>query len=99
MFPVAPLPNSPFTLAELASCAEYIGRKAARETALDQAPAHSKVCISGRQRPDGMEVIRQHANRNCFKRIALLRGHIHSPQSVNVTNQQIARPVGKREGE
>jgi hypothetical protein len=75
------------------------GGKAAREAALDQAPAGGKISVSFRQCPNRVNVIRQDADRDGFERAALLDGSIDISQSINLFHQQPARPVSENDGE
>jgi len=72
VFPVAALPNPLFPPRDLTGAAMRIGSDPARKSALDQVPAQRKVRVALRQRPYGVEVIRQYADRNRLERITVL---------------------------
>ena len=98
VLPIATLPDTLLSLAHLA-CGSRQGSKAAREAALDQAPAGGKISVSFRQCPNRVNVIGQDADRDGFERAALLDGSIDNSQSINLVQQQPARPVGENDGE
>src|SRR5712671_2285362 len=88
VLPIATLPDALLSLAHLA-CGSRQGSKAAREAALDQAPAGGKISVSFRNR---VNVIGQDADRDGFEWAALLDGSIDNSQSINLVHQQPARP-------
>ncbi len=98
VLPIATLPDALLSLARLA-CGSRQGGKAAREAALDQAPAGGKISVSFRQCPNRVNVIGQDADRDGFEWAALLDGSIDNSQSINLVHQQPARPVGENDGE
>ena len=70
-------------------------RKTAREAALDEIPAQWKILVSCRERPHRVQVVGQNADRDRLEREAVAYGKIRSPQEVDVSNENIARPVRK----
>src|SRR5438105_8517272 len=46
-----------------------------------------------------MQVVRQDADGNCVKLVALSNRRVDLPKAVDVTHQDIARPVGESHGE
>src|SRR5262249_27889734 len=98
VLPIAPLPYSLFPLSAFARAPVRIGRQTAGEVVLDQAPAAGKIRIVYGQRPDGVQVIGQHADRDCLKRIALLRPSVGVAQPPDMAHEQIGRAGGERHG-
>jgi hypothetical protein len=94
------LPQPALAFGDFARRAGWTDGQVARETPLDQAPAHRKIAVIWRKPPNRVEVVRQDANRDDrLKSPALLHGNINVTQMVDVTNQHVARPVGKRDRE
>ena len=98
MLPVTALPNSSLASDNFAGAAWHIAGKAARKSTLDQTPAQRKIGIAGRQRPDGMEMVRQYANCDSLKCVPLLNRRVDSPESVNVAHKRVPRSVRKSNG-
>ena len=46
-----------------------------------------------------MEMVGQNADRDCFERIPILNGRIDTTQMIDMLYQEIARPIGKCNGE
>src|SRR5262249_26794447 len=46
-----------------------------------------------------VQVVRQHADCYCLERLALLYQGVDSAEAIDVSHQQVARPVDKRDGE
>ena len=99
MLPVPPLPESSFTSRGLAGRARRIFHKASRKPRFDHAPTQRVVCIARRQRPDGVQVIWENADRDCLEREAFMNRSIDPSQQIDVPDQKVARPVGKRNSE
>jgi hypothetical protein len=99
VLPIPPLPQSSLALRDLARCAREIDGQSARKAALDQARTQRKIGVIWRKPPDGVNMIRQDANRYGFERSASLHVSVDAPQSVDVPNQQVTRPIGERDGE
>jgi len=98
MFPIAPLPNTFLSFADFA-CGPRHWIETSRKAALDQAPTHREIVITLRQRPQRVDVIGQDANGDSFKRAALLDRPIDLSQTVNLIQQQVARPFGENDRE
>src|ERR1700735_5834088 len=98
MFPIAPLPNTLLSFADLARRSRS-RTHATRETTLDQIPPHREIGIVLRKCPDRMDMVGQNADRDCFKGTADLNGAIDLPQMIDLIQQQAARPVGENDRE
>jgi hypothetical protein len=92
MFPIASLPNAFFPLADFA-CRTRLRIEASRKAALDGAPASGEVCIAFRQYPNGMNMIRQNADRDGLKRMPLLNDFIDVPEAVDFVDQKAVGPL------
>jgi hypothetical protein len=99
MLPIASLPEAALALDSLARGWWGIERQSSRKAALYQAAAQRKIAVVLRKLPDGMNMVRQDANRHGFERSALLHRGVDAPQSLDMLNQQVARPIGERDGE
>jgi hypothetical protein len=99
MLPITTLPNSPLASGNLAGAAEHVTAKTARKSALDQAPAQRKIGLTRRQRPDGVQVVRQYANCHRLERIAFLNRNVDSPEPFYVPHQDVTRSVGESDRE
>ena len=99
VLPISALPQTSLTFAEFARRTRSFNREAAREAALDQVPANGKICISGREGPHCMQVIRQDAYRKGFERMSLLDGAVDIPEMIDMPNEEIARSIRKGDGE
>ena len=95
MFPVAALPYSFFTFRSFARCPRQ-RRLPARKGAFDQTPSARIVAVAVGQSPNGVQMIRQDADRNGFKRPALCDVCIDRTQPIDLRDQEIASSVGKR---
>src|SRR5438309_6987127 len=82
VLPMAALPNSLLALGDLAWGSPCIDGEPARKTALDQAQSKGEVRIAYRQRPQSVQVVRQHTNGDRLKWKALLNGRVDPPQPV-----------------
>src|SRR5262245_19063874 len=82
VLPIASLPNTLFALCDLAASPSRTGGEPAREGALNEAPAQRKIGITCRQCPDRMEVVRQHADRNCLEPVMLVSGAIGQTELI-----------------
>src|ERR1700676_3246822 len=58
-----------------------------------------KIGVAFRQRPEGVHVIGQDANRDRFKRSTLLDCPVNPPEAVDFLEQKVARPFGKNNRE
>ena len=98
MFPIAPLPDTFLSFADFA-CGPRHWIKTSRKAALDQAPTYREIVIALRQRPKRVDVIGQDANGDSFKLATLLDCPIDLSQTVNLIEQQVARPFGENDRE
>jgi hypothetical protein len=88
-FPIAPLPDPLVALRDLAGAALCVAGKPAGEPALDEASAQRKIRVTFRQRPHGVQVVWQHADRDCFKWISCLNRRVDMAQTVDVLHKEI----------
>jgi hypothetical protein len=86
MLPVTPLPKSAFPPGGFAGGARRGLHETSRKPRFDHAPTQRKIGVARRQRPDGVQVIRQNADCDGLKRITLVRGFVDSP-----TDRPVAR--------
>jgi hypothetical protein len=70
-----------------------------RKATLDQTPARREINIALRQRPDGVDMIRQDAYRDRIERTASLNSPIDLPKTINLLHKQIVRTFGKNDRE
>jgi hypothetical protein len=70
VLPIAALPQSFLAFSDVSRRSRCRGWKSARNPGFDQIPARGKIRVILRQRPDGVQVIRQDADRNCLERVA-----------------------------
>jgi hypothetical protein len=60
MLPEPALPDAAFSALPSHDGQPFYRRQTAHEEELDQTPPHRKIVIARRQRPDGVQVLRQH---------------------------------------
>ena len=78
------LPNSLVPLRNFARGTRPCGGQATREACLYQAPARRKVSIAFWKRPHSVNVVRQNANGDCFKRAASLPGNAYASRNRSI---------------
>jgi hypothetical protein len=66
---------------------DWLRVETSRKATLDQAPACREIGITFRQRPDGMNMIRQDADRDGVKRSAFFSGLIDLPKTINLLHK------------
>jgi hypothetical protein len=94
VLPIPALPNSPLPARSLAGAALHLARESPRKSSLDQAPAQRKIRIARRQRPNGVKVVRQYANRNRLEWLAFSNRRVDAPKPTDVPNENVARSIG-----
>jgi hypothetical protein len=93
MFPKAPLPNRPFAARLTNGIAKLVVWQTPREPCLDQSPAHRKIRVVGRKRPNRVNVIREDCDCVNRERKARSRPLNGVSQQVNVINKQAGSTV------
>jgi hypothetical protein len=95
MFPVPPLPDAAFAFPLAAIRYPLACLDATREERLDQAPPRRIVCISRRQGPDSVQMVRQDHDR--IERERMARPHIAKsfPQQTDSLRKQARAPVSQ----
>jgi hypothetical protein len=86
MFPEATLPNPLLAFDNLAR-RPWLVLKAAREPALDQAPAGREIRISFGQSPNRMNVVGQDTDRDSLEWVALMDKSIGLSQAVDLVDK------------
>ena len=81
VFVKTPLPNTAFVPPLFAGGQVFGMRKMCGEFGFNQPPAQGIIRIVGRQRPNGVNMVRQHAYGNGFKGILFLHIHISRTRS------------------
>ena len=92
VFVKTPLPNTAFVPPLFAGGQVFGMRKMCGEFGFNQPPAQGIIRIVGRQRPNGVNMVRQHAYGNGFKGILFL--HIH----ISRTRSRYVRQAGAISG-
>src|SRR5215216_5952806 len=90
VLPIAALPNSFVALGDFAQRPPSIAGKRPRKAAFDQVPTSRKICIVIWQRPDGVQMVWQNANRDGLERVPLFNGPVDLSQAIDVAYQEIA---------
>ena len=80
VFVKTPLPNTAFVPPLFAGGQVFGMREMCGEFGFNQPPVQGIIRIVGRQRPNGVNVVRQHAYGDGFKGILFLRIHISRTQ-------------------
>jgi hypothetical protein len=94
VLPKTPLPNSALLMTPSRLRKTLIGRKAPSKDRLDQAPAGRKIVVTGRERPDTVEMVGQDHPRIDRKRADSADRPDGSPQDIHRSCQQvIAMPL------
>ena len=88
VFVKTPLPNTAFVPPLFAGRQVFGTREMCGEFGFNQPPAQGIIRIVGRQRPNGVNVVRQHAYGDGFKGILFL--HIH----IGCTRSRYVRQAG-----
>jgi hypothetical protein len=68
-----------------------------RENPAFQAPAQREISIAQRQRPNGVKVVRKHANRNRLEWMAFSNRRVDSPKPTDLPNENVTRFIGERD--
>jgi hypothetical protein len=89
----------PFRVWRLAWASVRIARQVAGKIVFDQAPAPGKVGIVRRQRPNGVQVVGEHADRNRLERMTLQSRCVGGAKALDMANEEIGGPVGESQGE
>ena len=92
VFVKTPLPNTAFVPPLFAGRQVFGMREMCGEFGFNQPPAQGIIRIVGRQRPNGVDVVRQHAYGDGFKGILFL--HIH----IGRTRSRYVRQAGAISG-
>lgn len=87
VFVKTPLPNTAFVPPLFAGGQVFGTREMCREFGFNQPPEQGIIRIVGRQRPNGMNVVRQHAYSDGFKGILFLHIHISRMRSRYVQQE------------
>lgn len=95
VLPIAPLPNTPLTLAQPARANRFRPRQPPRKAGLDERPALWIIRIAFRQAPNRMQVIGQHHHRDDFEGMALPNQSHRGAQQLDVCGHQIALAIGE----
>ena len=99
VFPIAPQPYSFFPLGDFARRTSQGAREGSGKSTFDEIPSQRKIRIVLGQLPYRMKMVGENTDRNRFKRTACLSRAIRLAKAIDVSGQQIARPIGKRYGE
>ena len=94
VFVKTPLPNTAFVPPLFAGGQVFGTREMCGEFGFNQPPAQGIIRIVGRQRPNGVNVVRQHAYGDGFKGILFLHIHIGRTRSRYV--RQAGAILGRR---
>jgi hypothetical protein len=89
VLPKTPLPNSALLMARSSLRTTLISRKASGEDRLDQAPADREIVVTGRERPDTVEVVGQDYPGIDRKRADSVDRSDGSTQDIDAPCQQI----------
>lgn len=81
VFVKTPLPNTAFVPPLFAGRQVFGTREMRGEFGFNQPPVQGIICIVGRQRPNGVNMVRQHAYGDGFKGILFLHIHISRTRS------------------
>ena len=81
VFVKTPLPNTAFVPPLFAGRQVFGTREMGGEFGFNQPPAQGIIRIVGRQRPNGVDMVRQHTYGDGFKGILFLRIHISRTRS------------------
>jgi hypothetical protein len=87
VFPVSALPNALLASGYLARTARFRRLKISGKAGLDQTPAQRIIRIAFGQAPDGMQVIRQDADRQSLEGVFALHPTVCRPQSIDMFHQ------------
>lgn len=99
MFPVATLPDAPFTADDASSGSPLIPGQSTREARLDVRPAIGVVGIIVREAPDAVQVVGQDHDGQHFERPRRLRRPERCPQLIRMLHQQTTAAFQKIDGE
>jgi hypothetical protein len=99
VFPVPPLPEADFALADLAIAPPVLAADGAAEPRLQLAPADGEVGVVRRQPPDRVQMVGQHHHRvHAHRMLARGRGE-RRPERIDPLDQQSRPAVRQRDGE
>jgi hypothetical protein len=98
VLPEAPLPEHVFAIA-MTRHRHAVGHQPMREVRFDALPAAGEVGIACRQRPDGMQVIRQDHDGLDREWTLVPRKTESHPQSAHVMHEREGCPVSERDRE
>src|SRR3990172_1913252 len=99
MFPISPLPDTALALVDAAFTSSLTGADPAREAGLDQHPACRIVTIFRRQRPDGMQMLRQNHEGVDVKRMPCFGFANNRLQDFRPLHEQRTVPLCQIDGE
>ena len=95
VFIKTPLPNTAFVPPLFAGRQVFGMREMGGEFGFNQPPAQGIIRIVGRQRPNGVNVVRQHAIRRRFQR-DIVFAHPHKPHAISRYVRQAGAILGWR---
>ena len=99
VFPISALPDSFFSLGYLTRRPQRGRIQTARKAGLDQAPARREVGVVFGHFPERVKMIRQNADRDGFKRAALLSNPIRTTEAIDFIDQQLTAAVRESDRE
>ena len=88
MFPIAAPPETTFAFRDTGSAPPLTQRYPFREYGFDVRPPHRKICITGRQRPQTMQMIRHNHDRINGERPRRMGNTERMAQIVDMIRQQ-----------
>src|SRR5579859_922408 len=98
MLPITTLPDALLAFGNF-TIRPRLGIDPTGKSALDEAPAASKVSVIFRQSPESMDVIGQNTNSNRLEGTPFLNGAIDLSQSIHLFDKQLAGPVSEHDRE
>jgi hypothetical protein len=99
VFPKSPLPDTAFASVPAYMAQAFLPRERLCKSRLDQPPAYGKIGVSRRQRPNCVDMIRQHHHRINDDGVAHA-GFLHgASQSVDMIDQEGFSAIKKIGGE